>query len=73
MEPLFVTRRALIALNDVNASDEFSDGFGVEGCAEASIEDVPTEGGCQVYCEGGPIGCDEFHETFDDKLQEEQD
>ena len=62
-----------IALNDVNASDEFSDDFGIEGCAEASIEDVPTEGGCQVYCEGGPIGCDEFHETFDDKLQEEQD
>lgn len=62
-----------IALNDVNASDEFSDGFGIEGCAEASIEDVPTEGGCQVYCEGGPIGCDEFHETFDDKLQVEQD
>lgn len=62
-----------IALNDVNASDEFSDGFGIEGCAEASIKDVPTEGGCQVYCEGGPIGCDEFHETFDDKLQEEQD
>lgn len=62
-----------IALNDVNASDEFSDDFGIEGCAEASIEDVPTEGGCQVYCEGGPIDCDEFHETFDDKLQEEQD
>ena len=62
-----------IALNDVNASDEFSGDFGIEGCAEASIEDVPTEGGCQVYCEGGPIGCDEFHETFDDKLQEEQD
>ena len=62
-----------IALNDVNASDEFSDDFGIESCAEASIKDVPTEGGCQVYCEGGPIGCDEFHETFDDKLQEEQD
>ena len=62
-----------IALNDVNASDEFSDGFDIENCAEASIEDVPTEGGCQVYCEGGPIDCDEFHETFDDKLQEEQD
>lgn len=62
-----------IALNDVIASDEFTDGFGIEGCAEASIKDVPTEGGCQVYCEGGPIGCDEFHETFDDKLQEEQD
>ena len=62
-----------IALNDVNASDEFSDDFGIEGCAEASIKDVPTEGDCQVYCEGGPIGCDEFHETFDDKLQEEQD
>ena len=62
-----------IALNDVNASDEFSDGFDIEGCAEASIKDVPTEGGCQVYCEGGPIDCDEFHETFDDKLQEEQD
>ena len=62
-----------IALNDVNASDEFSDDFGIEGCAEASIKDVPTEGCCQVYCEGGPIGCDEFHETFDDKLQEEQD
>ena len=62
-----------IALNEVNVSDEFSDGFEIEGCAEASIEDVPTEGGCQVYCEGGPIDCDEFHETFDDKLQEEQD
>lgn len=62
-----------IALNDVNASDEFSDGFDIENCAEASIEDVPTEGGCQVYCEGGPIDCDEFHETFDGKLQEEQD
>lgn len=62
-----------IALNDVNASDEFSDDFGIEGCAEASIKDVPTEGDCQVYCEGGPIDCDEFHETFDDKLQEEQD
>lgn len=62
-----------IALNDVNASDEFTDDFGIEGCAEASIEDVPTEGGCQVYCEGGPIDCDEFHETFDDKLQEEED
>ena len=62
-----------IVLNDVNASDEFSDDFDIENCAEASIEDVPTEGGCQVYCEGGPIGCDEFHETFDDKLQEEQD
>lgn len=62
-----------IALNDVNASDEFSDDFDIEGCAEASIKDVPTEGCCQVYCEGGPIGCDEFHETFDDKLQEEQD
>ena len=62
-----------IALNEVNASDEFSGDFEIEGYAEASIEDVPTEGGCQVYCEGGPIGCDEFHETFDDKLQEEQD
>ena len=62
-----------IALNDVNASDEFSDDFGIEGCTEASIEDVPTKGDCQVYCEGGPIDCDEFHETFDDKLQEEQD
>lgn len=62
-----------IALNDVNASDEFSDDFEIEGCAEASIEAVPTKGDCQVYCEGGPIGCDEFHETFDDKLQEEQD
>lgn len=62
-----------IALNDVNASDEFSDDFGIEGCAEASVKDVPTEGDCQVYCEGGPIDCDEFHETFDDKLQEEQD
>ena len=62
-----------IALNDVNASDEFTDDFGIEGCAEASIEDVPTEGDCQVYCEGGPIDCDEFHETFDDKLQEKQD
>ena len=62
-----------IALNDVNASDEFSDDFGIEGCTEASIKDVPMEGGCQVYCEGGPIDCDEFHETFDDKLQEEED
>ena len=62
-----------IALNDVNASDEFTDNFGIEGCAEASIKDVPTKGDCQVYCEGGPIGCDEFHETFDDKLQEEED
>ena len=62
-----------IALNDVNASDEFSGDFEIEGYAEASIEDVPTEGGCRVYCEGGPIDCDEFHETFDDKLQEEQD
>ena len=62
-----------IALNEVNVSDEFSGDFEIEGYAEASIEDVPTEGGCQVYCEGGPIGCDEFHETFDDKLQEEQD
>lgn len=62
-----------IVLNDVNASDEFSDDFEIEGCAEASIEDVPTEGGCQVYCEDGPIDCDEFHETFDDKLREEED
>lgn len=62
-----------IALNEVNVSDEFSGDFEIEGYTEASIEDVPTEGGCQVYCEGGPIGCDEFHETFDDKLQEEQD
>ena len=62
-----------IVLNEVNVSDEFSGDFEIEGYAEASIEDVPTEGGCQVYCEGGPIGCDEFHETFDDKLQEEKD
>lgn len=62
-----------IAMNDVNVGDEFSDDFDIEGCAEASIEDVPTEGDCLVYCKGGPIDCDEFHETFDDKLQEEQD
>lgn len=62
-----------VAMNDVNVGDEFSDDFDIENCAEASIEDVPTEGDCRVYCEGGPIDCDEFHETFDDKLQEEQD
>ena len=60
-------------MNDVNVGDEFSDDFDIENCAEASIEDVPTGGDCQVYCEDGPIDCDEFHETFDDKLQEEQD
>lgn len=62
-----------IAMYDVNVGDEFSDDFDIEGCAEASIDDVPTEGDCRVYCKGGPIDCDEFHETFDDKLQEEQD
>lgn len=61
-----------IAWRDAN-KDDFSDAFEIEDCVKASIESVPTEGDCRVYCENGPIYCDEFHETFDDKLQEEQD
>lgn len=61
-----------IAWRDAD-KDDFSDAFEIEDCVKASIESVPTEGDCRVYCENGPMYCDEFHETFDDKLQEEQD
>ena len=55
-----------IALEDVDVNFEFTNGLEVEYCSKAKVESVPTRGECLVYCDGGPMGCEEFHELMKD-------